>query len=485
MKQTKKNQTELEKKANSSPGGVNEDKEFLRTEPLGKLLLRLALPTVAAQLINMLYNIVDRIYIGHIPNIGATALTGVGVCMPLIMIVSAFAALVGYGGAPRASIFMGKRDKESAEKTLGNCFMLQILISVVLTVVLLIWNRDFLMAFGASENTIEYGVNYMDIYALGTIFVEITLGMNAFITAQGFAKTGMLSVLIGAVSNIILDPIFIFGFNMDVRGAALATIISQALSCIWVVSFLCGKKTFLRIRRKNLRLVPKIIMPCLALGVATFIMQASESVISVCFNSSLQKYGGDIAVGAMTILTSVMQFAMLPLQGLGQGAQPIISYSYGAGDSGRVRAAFKLLLKVSLGYSILLWILVMLLPGGFAAMFTSDPQLMEYTRTALRIYMGAMFLFGIQMACQMTFNALGKAKESIVVAVMRKFVLLIPLIYIMPQIMKSNQAMAVYMAEPMADFLAVTFTAVLFAVQFKKILKGIGKTQGRRLQTEK
>ena len=485
MKQTKKNQTELEKKANSSPGSVNEDKEFLRTEPLGKLLLRLALPTVAAQLINMLYNIVDRIYIGHIPNIGATALTGVGVCMPLIMIVSAFAALVGYGGAPRASIFMGKRDKESAEKTLGNCFMLQILISVVLTVVLLIWNRDFLMAFGASENTIEYGVNYMNIYALGTIFVEITLGMNAFITAQGFAKTGMLSVLIGAVSNIILDPIFIFGFNMDVRGAALATIISQALSCIWVVSFLCGKKTFLRIRRKNLRLVPKIIMPCLALGVATFIMQASESVISVCFNSSLQKYGGDIAVGAMTILTSVMQFAMLPLQGLGQGAQPIISYSYGAGDSGRVRAAFKLLLKVSLGYSILLWILVMLLPGGFAAMFTSDPQLMEYTRTALRIYMGAMFLFGIQMACQMTFNALGKAKESIVVAVMRKFVLLIPLIYIMPQIMKSNQAMAVYMAEPMADFLAVTFTAVLFAVQFKKILKGIGKTQGRRLQTEK
>ena len=485
MKQTKKNQTELEKKANSSPGGVNEDKEFLRTEPLGKLLLRLALPTVAAQLINMLYNIVDRIYIGHIPNIGATALTGVGVCMPLIMIVSAFAALVGYGGAPRASIFMGKQDKESAEKTLGNCFMLQILISVVLTVVLLVWNRDFLMAFGASENTIEYGVNYMNIYALGTIFVEITLGMNAFITAQGFAKTGMLSVLIGAVSNIILDPIFIFGFNMDVRGAALATIISQALSCIWVVSFLCGKKTFLRIRRKNLRLVPKIIMPCLALGVATFIMQASESVISVCFNSSLQKYGGDIAVGAMTILTSVMQFAMLPLQGLGQGAQPIISYSYGAGDSGRVRAAFKLLLKVSLGYSILLWILVMLLPGGFAAMFTSDPQLMEYTRTALRIYMGAMFLFGIQMACQMTFNALGKAKESIVVAVMRKFVLLIPLIYIMPQIMKSNQAMAVYMAEPMADFLAVTFTAVLFAVQFKKILKGIGKTQGRRLQTEK
>ena len=448
------------------------DKEFLRTEPLGKLLLKLALPTVAAQLINMLYNIVDRIYIGHIPEIGAAALTGVGVCMPLIMIVSAFAALVGYGGAPRASIFMGKKDRVSAEKTLGNCFVLQILISVVLTAVLLIWNRDLLMAFGASENTIEYGVRYMNIYALGTVFVEITLGMNAFITAQGFAKTGMLSVLIGAVANIILDPVFIFGLDMDVQGAALATIISQALSCIWVVHFLCGKKTYLKIRKANLRLSPKIILPCLALGVATFIMQASESVISVCFNSSLQKYGGDVAVGAMTILTSVMQFAMLPLQG--QGAQPIISYNYGAGDAGRVRGAFRLLLKVSLGYATLLWLLVMLLPGGFAAMFTSDAALLDYTRTALRIYMAAMFLMGIQMACQMTFNALGKATESIIVAVMRKFVLLIPLIYIMPHVIRSDQTMGVYLAEPIADTLAVTFTAILFTVQFRKIIKKIG-----------
>ena len=459
--------------AGSPAGGEGEDKEFLRTEPLGKLLLKLALPTVAAQLINMLYNIVDRIYIGHIPEVGATALTGVGVCMPLIMIVSAFAALVGYGGAPRASIYMGKKDKNTAEKILGNCFVVQIIISVILTAVLLVWNRDFLMAFGASENTIEYGVNYMNIYALGTIFVEITLGMNAFITAQGFARTGMLSVLIGAVTNIILDPIFIFGFNMGVCGAALATIISQALSCIWVVGFLCGKKTFLKIRKKNLRLVPKIILPCLALGVATFIMQASESVISVCFNSSLQKYGGDIAVGAMTILTSVMQFAMLPLQGLGQGAQPIISYCYGAGDAGRVRSAFKLLVKVSMTYSIILWALVMLFPGGFAAMFTTDAALMDYTRNALRIYMASMFLFGIQIACQMTFNALGKAVESIVVAVMRKFVLLIPLIYIMPLIITSNQAIAVYIAEPIADLLAVTFTAVLFTVQFKKTLRKI------------
>ena len=458
-------------------GQSGSDKEALGKEPIGKLLFRLAVPTVAAQLINMLYNIVDRIYIGHIPEIGATALTGVGVCMPLIMIVSAFAALVGYGGAPRASIFMGKQDKESAEKTLGNCFIVQILISVILTAVLLIWNRDFLMAFGASSNTIGYAADYMNIYALGTIFVEVTLGMNAFITAQGFAKTGMLSVLIGAVANIILDPVFIFGLNMDVRGAALATIISQALSCIWVVWFLCGKKTFLKIRKKNFGLVPKIILPCLALGTSTFIMQASESVISVCFNSSLQKYGGDIAVGAMTILTSVMQFAMLPLQGLGQGAQPIISYNYGAGNPGRVKAAFRLLLKTSLCYSVILWLFVMLFPRGFAAMFTTDAELMEYTKTALRIYMAVMFLFGIQVACQMTFNALGKAVESIVVAVMRKFVLLLPLIYIMPQILQSRQTTAVYMAEPIADTVAVTFTAVLFAVQFRKVLASMKKKE--------
>lgn len=475
MKQKEQEQTntELQKSSENS-------KEFLRREPLGKLLVRLALPTVAAQLINMLYNIVDRIYIGHIPDIGASALTGVGVCMPLILIVSAFAALVGYGGSPRASIFMGRKDKDSAEKTLGNCFVLQILLSVILTAVLLIWNRDLLMAFGASEKTIGYGVDYMNIYAVGTIFVELTLGMNAFITAQGFAKTGMLSVLIGAVSNIILDPIFIFGLGMNVRGAALATIISQALSCLWVVSFLCGKRTFLRIRKKNLRLVPKVIGPCVALGAATFIMQASESVISVCFNSSLQNYGGDIAVGAMTILTSVMQFAMLPLQGLGQGAQPIISYCYGAGDYGRVKGAFRLLLKVSMAYAGILWALVMLFPGVFAAMFTTSPELIAYTGTALRIYMGVMFLFGIQMACQMTFNALGRAVESIAVAVVRKFVLLIPMIYLLPGILPLEKTTSVYLAEPAADTLAVTFTAILFAFRFKKALEKPSQSQPRQ-----
>ncbi len=450
---------------------MNNNKEFLATEPIGRLLVKLAVPTVAAQMINMLYNIVDRIYIGHIPGTGSLALTGVGVCMPLIMIISAFAALVGNGGAPRASILMGKGDKEKAEKILGNCFTTQLIISVILTFVMYLFNRPLLLAFGASENTIEYAVSYMNIYALGTLFVQLTLGMNTFITAQGFAKTGMLSVLIGAIVNIALDPIFIFAFNMGAAGAAMATIISQACSCIWVLSFLFGKKTTLRIKKQNLVLKPEIILPCLALGLSLFIMQASESIISVCFNSSLLKYGGDVAVGAMTILTSVMQFAMLPLQGLGQGAQPIMSYNYGAKNTSRVKKAYFLLLKASLCYSFVLWLLVMLFPQIFAGMFTPDAELIAFTKTALRIYMAVMFIFGIQISCQMAFNSLGKAVSSIIVAVMRKFVLLIPLIYIMPHIYTADKTHAVYMAEPAADIIAVTFTAILFSFQFRKALK--------------
>ena len=448
-----------------------DDKVFLATDPLGRLLMRLALPTVTAQLINMLYNIVDRIYIGHIPDHGAMALTGVGVCLPLIMIVSSFAALVGNGGAPRATIAMGQGNKEKAEVILGNCFALQILVSAVLTVILLLGDRTFLMAFGASDNTIEYAVAYMDIYAVGTLFVQMTLGMNAFITAQGFAKEGMLSVLIGAVANIILDPVFIFLLGMGVRGAALATILSQALSCFWVLGFLFGKRTYLRLRAATIRLSPAVLLPCVALGTATFIMQASESVISVAFNASLLQYGGDLAVGAMTILSSVMQFAMLPLNGLGQGAQPIISYNYGAGKRDRVKKAYFLLLRVSLFYSCLLWALVELFPQAFAALFTSDAQLVAYTGNALRLYIAALFLFGIQMACQMTFTSLGKAKQSILVAVMRKFILLLPLIYLMPAIFREDQARAVYLAEPVADTLAVTFTAVLFFFTFRKVLR--------------
>ena len=392
--------------------------------------------------------------------------------MPIIMIVTAFAALISSGGAPRASICMGKQDNKSAEQILGNCFSLQIAVSIVLTVVLLIWNKDLLMAFGASKNTLGYATDYMRIYALGTLFVQLTLGMNAFITAQGFTTTSMVSVLIGAICNITLDPVFIFVFNMGVKGAALATVLSQAISTIWVVIFLSGKKTQLHLRKKYMGLKPKIFLPCVALGLATFIMQASESVVTVCFNSSLLHYGGDIAVGAMTILTSVMQFAMLPLQGIAQGSQPIASYNYGAKNADRVKKTFRLLVITCLTYSTLLWAAVQIIPKVFVSIFTSDAKLVAFTAPMLKIYLGGLFLFGIQIACQITFTSLGKAVNSIIVAVVRKFVLLLPLIYIMPHVV-SNPTIGVYMAEPIADIIAVLFTSVLFTFQFKKALTQI------------
>ena len=449
--------------------------EFLGTAPIGKLLFKLAIPTITAQLINMLYNIVDRIYIGHMDEeIGDLALTGVGVCMPLILIISAFASLISASGAPRASIFMGKGDVDSAERTMGSCFILQCIVSVVLTVLMFVFHRPLLLAFGASENTIGYACDYMRVYCLGTIFVQLTLGMNSYITAQGFAKMGMITVVIGALINILLDPLFIFTFGMGVRGAAIATIISQAMSCIWVIVFLMSKNSILKLKRSTLKLDMKLALPCIALGLAPFIMQSSESIISFCFNSSLQTYGGDIAVGAMTILTSVMQFAMLPLQGLAQGAMPIISYNYGAKNADRVKGVFKLLLTSSLIYSLTLWAFVMLFPRAFATIFTSEVALLDFTESALRIYCGVLGIFGIQIACQMTFVSLGKALSSMIVAIMRKFVLLIPLIYIIPTFFDAaNKTTGVYLAEPIADVLAVTFTAVLFAVQFKKVMREI------------
>ena len=452
---------------------MDNEKTFLGTEPVGKLLIKLAVPTVLAQLVNMLYNVVDRVYIGHMPGDGSLALTGVGVCLPVILIISAFAAFVSAGGAPRASISMGRGEHGEAEKILGGCFTMQIGISAVLTAVLLIWGRSLLLAFGASGNTIDYAADYLQIYAIGTVFVQLTLGMNAFITAQGNAKMGMYTVLIGAVINIVLDPVFIFALKMGVRGAALATVISQCVSCLWVLKFLTGGESVLRLRRENLFVSARLILPCVALGLAAFVMQASESVISVCFNSSLLKYGGDIAVGAMTILSSVMQLVMLPLQGITQGAQPIISYNFGAKSGARVREIFRLLLKVCLCYSASLWALIMLFPGVFARIFTPDESLIAFTRTALRIYCGGMFLMGIQLACQMTFISMGNAVCSICVAVLRKFVLLIPLIYILPALIE-NRTLAVYMAEPAADIIAVSCTAVLFFFQFRKSLRALG-----------
>ena len=441
--------------------------EFLEKEPIGKLLFKLSIPTVVAQLINMLYNLIDRIFIGHMPEIGDLALTGVGVCLPLIMLVSAFASLVSAGGAPRASIFMGKKDNETAEKIMGNCFFLQIIISFILTIILLIFNRDLLLLFGASENTIEYAVKYMNVYAIGTLFVQLTLGMNAYITSQGFSKIAMITVLIGAVCNMALDPIFIYAFNMGVSGAALATIISQAISCTFVLIFLFSKKSVLKLKVSNFKLDYRIVLPCMALGLAPFIMQASECIIIVSFNSSLQNYGGDLAVGAMTILSSVMQFAMLPLQGFAQGAQPISSYNYGAKNVDRVVKTFKLLLMICLIYSTTLYVFVMSCPKVFVSMFTDKVELIEFTAKAIRIYFMVLFVFGAQIACQMTFVSTGNAKSSIIVACARKFILLLPLIYIMPNLME-DKTMAVYLAEPIADILAVSFTVILFAFQFKK-----------------
>lgn len=451
-----------------------QDKNLLGTAPIGKLLFKLAVPSVIAQIVNLLYNMVDRIYIGHYDPTGL-ALTGVGICMPIIMAVSAFAALVGMGGAPNASIAMGQKDNARAEKIMGNCLSFLILLSVILTVVVSVWSRPLLLAFGASENTIDAAVEYMQIYAIGTLFVQFALGMNAFITAQGFTTVSMLSVLIGAVLNIVLDPVFIFLFHMGVRGAALATIISQAVSAIWVVWFLCSKRSTLRLKLKNLRIVPKILLPCLFLGVSPFIMQITESVLNVCFNTSLLKYGGDIAVGSMTILSTLMQFCMLPLNGLTQGAQPITSFNFGAQKFTRVRRSFKLLLISCLVYSTLLWALVMLFPSMFVRMFNSNPALIEYASSAMRVYFAVCALFGIQIACQQTLIAIGNAKTSVFLAIFRKLILLIPFIYILPLIFE-NKAFAVFLAEPVSDFIAVTTTAILFTIYFKKAVPKTDQT---------
>lgn len=440
----------------------------LGKESVGKLLFILAVPTITSQVVNALYNMVDRMYIGHIPEIGADALTGVGVCFPIIMIISAFAFLVGVGGSPRASIYMGKKDNDTAEKILGNCFTALIVCAIALTIIVLLFKEPLLYLFAASEDTIEYAMDYITIYAVGTIFVQLTLGLNAFISAQGFSKISMLTVIIGAVTNIVLDPIFIFLFDMGVKGAALATVLSQALSAAWAIWFLFSKHTVLRLRKENFKPSWKILAPCIALGVAPFVMQATESVLVLCFNSSLLAYGGKLAVGAMTILSSVMQFAMLPLQGLTQGGQPIISYNYGAKNAERVKKAFKLQTISCFAYAFILWALIMLFPGMFVSIFTGDPALSEITIWALRIYMAAIFMMGLQISCQQTFIAFGNSKISAFLAVFRKIIVLIPLIYILPMILEDD-VFAVFLAEPIADVIAVATTVTLFYKEFKKL----------------
>ncbi|WMJ22145.1 MATE family efflux transporter [Paludicola sp. MB14-C6] len=442
----------------------------LGNDSIGKLLLRLAIPAIAAQLINALYNIVDRIYIGNIDEVGKVALTGVGVTFPIIMIISAFSALIGMGGAPKVAIKLGEGNKEEAEHILGNCFITLMGVSIILTAVFLIWGRDMLMLFGASENTIEYALSYLNIYVLGTIFVQLSMGLNSFISTQGFAKTAMLTVLIGAILNIVLDPIFIFAFNMGVKGAAIATVISQAVSAIWVVKFLLSSESEIRIRKKYFRLNKAVMLPVLALGLSPFIMQSTESLVNIALNSSLQRFGGDDAVGAMTIIGSVIQFCIMPLAGLASSAQPIIGFNFGARKVDRVKKTFRYLLISAIVFSILMWGCVMVVPQMFVRLFASDAALMDITVWAMRIFMSGVFMLGIQFACQQTFVALGQAKVSLLLALLRKIILLIPLIYILPFFF-TDKVLAVLLSEPIADVIAATVTGLVFIIKFKKILK--------------
>lgn len=439
----------------------------LGTEKIGKLVFSLALPAVIAQMVNVLYNIVDRMYIGHIPKIGSTALTGLGVCFPILMLISAFSAFVGSGGAPLASIQLGKGNNKEAEKILGNGVTMLLAFSLILTFGFMIFKEPLLYAFGASDKTFMYANQYLTIYLLGTIFVQAAIGLNTFITCQGQAKVAMFSVLIGAIINIVLDPIFIFVFDLGVRGAALATIISQGCSALWVVAFLVSKRSSLRIKLSNLKPNWKIIGSIAALGVSPFIMQATESLINIVFNSGLKHYGGDVYVGSMTILQSVMQLFVLPTQGITMGTQPIISYNYGAKNHQRVKDAFKYTLIVTVIITAMATISVVLFPQVFARMFTSDQELIALVVKVLPIFMAGIWIFGVQMACQSAFMGMGQAKISLFLALLRKVILLIPLAIILPRF---TGVMGIYYAEPIADILAAITTGTLFALSFKKIL---------------
>lgn len=450
-----------------SAGNLKQD-EKLGSAPLGKLIAEMAVPAVAAQIINVLYNIVDRIYIGHIHGYGDMALTGVGVTFPILMVISAFSAFAGMGGAPLASIQLGKKNYEGAEKILGNCVSLLLIFSVILTVVFSVFKTPVLYAFGASDTTIVYAEQYISIYLIGTIFVQFAVGLNTFISGQGNARTAMFSVLIGAVINIVLDPIFIFTFGMGVRGAALATIISQAVSAVWVIRFLTSKKSVIRIRRKHVRLSAKTVGSIAALGISPFIMQSTESLVMITLNSGLQKYGGDLYVGTMSIMTSIMQLIVIPVQGISQGVQPIMSYNFGAGKLKRVKGAFVRMAAVCLAATIVLAGLAVLKPVIYARVFTSNQELISLTCKVMPVYFLGITVFGIQMACQTTFLSLGQAKVSLVIALLRKIILLIPLAIILPKFMG---VMGIYRAEPIADFTSVAVSALLFVITAKKILR--------------
>ena len=445
----------------------------LGTAPLVPLIFSLALPTALAQLVNMLYNIVDRIYVGHIPGTGSLALAGLGVTYPIIVLITAFSNLIGMGGAPRASVAMGRGDYKTAEKILGNCITLLVVLSVLLSVVFTIFGEPILMAFGASENTLPYAMSYLRIYLLGTLFVQFTLGMTPFITNQGFAKTSMATTCIGAISNIILDPVFIFGFNMGVQGAAIATILSQAISAVWVLVFFTGKRSVLRIRKANLAPDGKTLALVLSLGVSPFLMTATECVIQLAFNTGAATYGGDSAVAIMSILFSVAQIANLPVQGFCQGAQPVVGFNFGAQKLARVRQAFKIMLAVSMGVTTVVVGAVEIAPQLFLGLFSSDAGLIALGTAPLRIYMLGYFFMGAQLACQQTFLGLGEARISMFIALLRKVILLLPLSLVIPRVFGAlglSQLLGLYLAEPISDIVsASTCTILFFVIEWKKL----------------
>ena len=445
-------------------------KQDMGTGSVKKLMVQMAVPALVGQVVNLLYNIVDRIYIGHLPEIGGAALTGVGLFSPLLMLITACAMLAGAGGAPRAAIAMGQRNKELAEQILGNCFAVLMILAAVLTGVLYFTCPTLLRWFGASDATLPYAVEYAQIYILGSVFVLTVMGMNTFVTTQGFAKISMLTTVIGAGINIVLDPILMFGFGMGVKGAAIATVISQAVGAVWILRFLTGKQTILKLRLKNLRLIPSVILPCLGLGVSSFIMVSTESILSISFTTSLSKFGGDVAVGAMTVLTSINQLITMPLSGVCQGGQPLISYNYGAKKLDRVKEAFFCQFGACVAYTTVFWAVMMAFPNFFAGIFTSDARLVDYTAWAIRVFLACGFSVGFQLSCQQAFMALGQAKVSLVMALLRKVILLVPLIFILPNFF-ADKAFAVFLAEPVADIIAAAVTTVMFFRFFIKLMK--------------
>ena len=444
------------------------DNYLLAAMPVPKAFLKLALPAVAAQLISICYNLVDKMFIGHIPDVGKQALAGVGVTAPVILAISAFAALVSMGGAPKASIFMGKGDNEQAEKVMGSCTWMLIVLSIILTGIMLIFGKTILQLFGASNETIIYATDYMNIYCLGTLFTQLTLGLNAFITAQGKTLISMCNVAVGAVTNIVLDAILINSFGMGVKGAALATVISQGVSACFVIHYLINSKSKLKLRLKNIRFEKSLLLPCILLGASPALMQLTENMVAISFNTSLQKYGGDMAVASMSILNSIMQFVMLLLPGLVQGAQSLLSYNLGAKNIYRVKKTFRLLLVCCVSGSFLIWLTCMTVPTTVASIFTDDRALIAYTGKSMRVYLAMLFLYGIQVACQYSFVALDQAKKAIFLTIWRKIILLIPLIFILPHVL-SDSVVGVYLAEPIADTIAVCTTAPMFYFYYRTL----------------